>query len=81
MTWPNDADGDVFRRMEKSGFDFSKAHSIDFNVDFEGWPPMTEAVALLKRRYPNAKIHEPSGEYLGYVQFQIHARGDPSRRR
>jgi len=30
--WPDDADGDVFRRMQKSGFDFDKAVDIDFNV-------------------------------------------------
>ena len=33
IDWPNDADGDVLRRMKESGFDFSKIHSIDFNID------------------------------------------------
>ena len=73
MNWPNDVDGDVFRRMEESGFDFAKYHFIDFNVDFNSWPPMPEAVAVIRRKYPNASIHEPRGEGRGYVQFQVHA--------
>ena len=35
MTWPSDADGDVLRRLEQSGFHFSKSTLIDFNVDFQ----------------------------------------------
>ena len=72
--WPNDVDGDVLRRMEESGFDFSKSHEIDFNVDFDRWPPMPEALALIRLRYPNTVVHEPFGEDRGYVQFQVHAR-------
>lgn len=71
--WPNDVDGDVFRRMEESGFDFSKYYEIDFNVDFKGWPPMPEALAQIRARYPNAVVHEPSDEDRGHVQFQVHA--------
>jgi len=74
MNWPSDVDGDVFRRMKESGLDFSKPHLIDFNVDFERWPPVGEALALIKQRYPNAVVHEPRGEDQGYVQFQVHAR-------
>jgi len=46
--WPNDADGDVFRRMQKSEFDFDKAIDIDFNVDFDSWPPSDELVCMLR---------------------------------
>lgn len=73
MNWPSDADGDVFRRLERSGIDFSKPIVIDFNVDFEVWPPKEEAVALIRRSYPNATVHEPCGEDQGYVRFQVHA--------
>jgi hypothetical protein len=59
--------------MEESGFDFAQPHLIDFNVDFEGWPPMTEAVALIKRWYPNTVVHEPRGKGRGYVRFRVHA--------
>ena len=32
MTYPNDENGDVFRRMEANGFDFSKEHVVDFHA-------------------------------------------------
>lgn len=37
--WPNDADGDVSRRLLHHGFDFSRPHAVDFNVDFDRWLP------------------------------------------
>jgi hypothetical protein len=30
MKFPKDANGDVLRRMQKAGFDFSKPHSVEF---------------------------------------------------
>jgi hypothetical protein len=30
MRYPNDASGDVFRRMEEHNFDFSKPHPVEF---------------------------------------------------
>ena len=72
--WPNDADGDVLRRMKQKGFDFSKPHLIDFNVDFEDWPPADEAVEWLKREYPSSIVHPPTEEMNGYVQFQVFER-------
>lgn len=73
MQWPDDADGDVLRGMEEDGFDFSRQHAIDFNVDFESWPPMPQAIAILKRHYPSATIQEPEDDGAGYVQFQVTA--------
>ena len=73
MNWPSDVDGDVFRRLEEHEFDFSKHHRIDFNVDFKTWPPMPEAVALIRKRYPSADVHEPRDKHQGYVQFQVRA--------
>lgn len=71
MNWPNDADGDVLRRMQGSGFDFTKPCLIDFNVDFQDWPPSEAAVRILEREYPSTKVYEPTSEDEGYVQFQV----------
>ncbi|MEM9965997.1 MAG: ribonuclease E inhibitor RraB [Asticcacaulis sp.] len=60
MDWPNDADGDVFRRLKATGFNFSSATSIDFIVDFETWPPESRAMELLKEAFPEAEFD--SGE-------------------
>lgn len=71
MTWPQDADGDVFRDLEADGFDFSKVYAIDFNVDFARWPPSQDAVTAIKQKYPDAVLHEPDGEFKGYVGFKV----------
>jgi hypothetical protein len=34
MNFPNDVNGDVLRRMQDSGFDFSKEHDVEFFVIF-----------------------------------------------
>jgi hypothetical protein len=57
--------------MKESGFDFSIEHKIDFNVDFDSWPPTQGAIDKILESYPNAKIHEPDGEYDGYVSFLV----------
>lgn len=73
MSWPADSDGNVFRRLEEGGFDFAKSYWIDFNIDFEEWPPPVEALALLGQSYPKAIIQrvEFEGEESHYVNFQI----------
>jgi hypothetical protein len=71
--WPDDVDGDVLREMDACGFDFSKPASIDFNVDFEVWPPPQEAVEILTREYPGLEIHEPDDEFSGDFTFQVQA--------
>ena len=70
-TWPDDVDGDVFRRMLQSGFDFSKAHVVDYNIDFKAWPPSDEALAQLRRSYESVTVYEPDGNLGGYVQVQL----------
>ena len=70
-TWPADADGDVLRRMEAGGFDFSRPCLIDFNVDFETWPPADAAFSLLQERYPSLEAYAPSDDGAGYLQFQV----------
>jgi hypothetical protein len=71
--WPSDADGDVFRRLEGSGFDFSKPCLIDFYVDFDTWPPDPAAVGILSREYPSATLNEADEDESGYIDFQVYA--------
>ena len=70
--WPNDADGGVFRRLVEHGFDFSKSHTVDYNVDFDVWPPPSEAIAALRSIYGAVELYGPDELGQGYAQFQIH---------
>lgn len=69
--WPEDADGDVFRRMERAGFDFSQNWTVDYNVDFEVWPPPATALDWLEERYGELALYAPDDDMGGYVQFQV----------
>jgi hypothetical protein len=73
MSWPYDADGDVLRQLKDGGFDFSQPTLIDFEVDFQSWPPSPTAFATLSRHYPSFKIYEPDDEHEGYLHFQVYA--------
>jgi hypothetical protein len=73
-TWPPDADGDVFRRLEANNFDFCADYTIDFNVDFDDWPPHKDAIAWLESRYQDVKVYEPEEDFNGYVQLKIHSK-------
>lgn len=72
-SWPNDADGDVFRRMQESGFEFDKAVNIDFNVDFDAWPPSEELLSMLRSQFEHVRIYSPDSSGDGYVQFVLNA--------
>ena len=72
QNFPADADGDVLRRMSANGFDFSAPTRIDFNVDFDDWPPSEELVVELGKTFSEVKVHEP-GEYSGYISFVVTA--------
>jgi len=74
MSWPENADGDAFRRLEANGFDFSSTCAIDFNVDFEAWPPSKDALAWLEEEYGPIAVHEPEENFGGYVSFTIRAK-------
>ena len=71
MNWPNDSD--VLRRLAKTGFDFTKTVEIDFNVDFETWPPKPETMELLKQYHNNVELYEPEEDSDGYVLFTINS--------
>jgi hypothetical protein len=69
--WPNDADGDVLRRLSAKGFDFSKSYIIDFNVDFDQWPPSEKAVNAIKDAFPEVKVHDDDENGGGYMLFKL----------
>ncbi|WP_133001239.1 ribonuclease E inhibitor RraB [Luteimonas arsenica] len=69
--WPDDADGGVFRRLAAAGFDFSQDWSVDYNVDFEEWPPAEVALELLRSVYGSLSLYPPDEHGAGYVQFQV----------
>lgn len=71
--WPDDADGDVLRRIQASGFDFKREVEIDFIVDFDTWPPAEEVVRVLRAHYSRVKVHSPDATGNGYVRFVVHA--------
>jgi hypothetical protein len=73
MNWPDDADGDVLRRLAVQGFDFAKSHVLDFNIDFANWPPPLDALSSLARTYPDAQLCEPSDKIPGYVLVRVTA--------
>ncbi len=80
MNWPNDADGDVFRRLEESGFNFDIVSTIDFNIDFNHWPLLDGEKNEIIKLYPNSEFYDPDeedledGDLIGFVQFQIVAK-------
>jgi hypothetical protein len=68
---PDEADGGVFRRLADAGFDFSQDWSVDYNVDFEEWPPADAALELLRSVYGGLSLYPPDEHGAGYVQFQV----------
>jgi hypothetical protein len=72
-TWPDDADGDVLRKLESVGFDFSQSYAVDFNVDFHSWPPADQAVNLLESMFGAVEQCDPEdADESGYLLFKVH---------
>jgi hypothetical protein len=69
--WPDDADGGVFRNLASEGFDFSAPHSVDYNIDFESWPPPAAALEWLHAEFGELRIFPPDDEMNGYVEFKV----------
>jgi hypothetical protein len=63
MDWPQDADGDVMRRLNAAGFDFNTPAQIDFHLDFDDWPPSEALFDAITRAFPDAAIL-PQDDYL-----------------
>jgi hypothetical protein len=70
--FPAGADGDVLRRLQENGFDFSRPHDIDFAIDFDAWPPADDAIAWLKQHYQSVAIYDPEDGDPGDVIVQVH---------
>ena len=68
MQFPQDVNGDVFRRMQKSGFDFSKPHDVEFFAVFrtEG-----EADAVAKQYLADHK----AGQHLVNIETRPASEG------
>jgi len=71
MNWPNDADGDVLRRLQDDGFDFSASHEVDYMVDFDPWPPAPAALAKLEALYGKVELHAPDQDDDGYAEVKL----------
>jgi Regulator of ribonuclease activity B len=76
--WPNNADGDVFRRLVESDFDFGKEYVIDINLDFDHWPLTDDEFAYIKSQFPDVQVIHPepgedigNGIDVGFLQFQV----------
>lgn len=70
--WPRDPHGDVLRKLEADGFDFSRPALIDFNIRFQSQLPH-HVLKRLCRDYPSMalwRIDEDSGDCL---EFQVYA--------
>jgi|SRR3954451_10621835 hypothetical protein len=77
-SWPSDADGDVFRSLQRQGFDFSKEYKIDFDIDFSGNCIPPEAFCVLIDAYPGTEIVGQTNECPPYIKMQVHAKVDYS---
>lgn len=70
MNWPQDEDGDVFRNLERDGFDFSAEVLIDFNVDVADPANIGFAIDAALEVYPDAAV----GLEDDYFVVQLQAR-------
>lgn len=71
--WPDDADGDVLRRLRESGFDFSAKWDIDFNIDLDSWPPAEALLEELRQKFERVEVVEPDQDGNGYIAFVVNS--------
>ena len=72
--WPDDADGQVLRCLRDKGFDFSKQYVVDFNVDFEEWPPNPEALRHIHREFKITSEYVDDVSGRGSIVVKIEAK-------
>lgn len=68
MNLPNDADGDVIRRLHATGFDFGEFVDIDFNVEFDEGQPIQHALEAIATEFPSATIIDD------WIHVTVHGR-------
>ena len=71
--WPDDADGQVLRKLHAKGFDFSRRYVVDFMVDFEEWPPNPRALARIRQEFSTAAEYVDDVSGRGSVIVKIEA--------
>ena len=71
MAWPGDVDGDVFRRLEANGFDFSSRHWVDFNIDLENRPPWDGVIQQVQTQFPDADVTIEGGDGREYLLVRL----------
>jgi len=71
--WPEDADGEVLRHLLDKGFDFAQKYVVDFNVDFEAWPPDPETLHRIRLEFPRASEHFDDVSGRGSVVVKLEA--------
>lgn len=74
MDWPENKDGELLRRLQRDGINLSQPHTVEFNVDFDHWPPPADVLTLLKEKYGNLKLFEPGFLHEmqeGYASLKI----------
>ena len=72
MDFPGDAHGDALRRIyADEDFNPENEYLIDFNVDFNSWPPSNEAIKILEAKYGKVDYYEDDDGKDGYLNVQI----------
>lgn len=74
MDWPKNKDSDLLKRLASDGINLTQPHMVEFNIDFDHWPPSDEVFSLLKTKYTNVKLFEPgSNDELqeGYISVRV----------
>lgn len=69
--WPDDADGDALRHVASLGVDLDAVQAIDFNIDFDQWPPSAAFLAELRLHHAEVRVVGPTAETDGYVVVVI----------
>ena len=74
--WPDDADGQVFRNLRDRSFDFEQKSTIEFNVDFDEWPPDPAALRKILQLFPCAEQYVEDGSDHGTIIVKVHTELD-----
>ncbi len=70
MSWPDDAEGAVLRRLQSAGFDFERPVWIDFNVAFAD-AASDLALRALSENLPEAMLTIFADEILVRVESRL----------
>ena len=61
-------------QVERTFRQLASDKHLDFNVEFESWPPPAEAMNWLASRFESVELIEPDDDFDGYVLVQVRAR-------